>query len=267
MRIRISHRISYVYAEPVRQLTQILRLTPRDHDGQSVMNWRIEPTLDGRLRRSVDPYGNIAHSFAADGVISALDIEVSGVVETVDLAGIVRGGIEPVPPDVFMRSTALSAADAELHDFARHATGSAGSTLAMGHALMEAIHDAVAAAPAGDRAPGTAASAFAARTGTPADLAHIFIACARCVEIPARYVSGYVAADPTLAYAGGSHAWAEAFIDGYGWIGFDCAHGLCPIDTHVRVAVGLDGHEAAPVRGARTGGDGETLSILVSAGQ
>ena len=48
MRIRISHTIGYEYAEPARHITQILRLTPRDHDGQHVMSWRIEPNVDGR---------------------------------------------------------------------------------------------------------------------------------------------------------------------------------------------------------------------------
>ena len=70
MRIRISHTISYAYAEPARHITQILRLTPRDHDGQHVMSWRIEPTVDGRLRAGQDAYGNIIHTFSADGPIT-----------------------------------------------------------------------------------------------------------------------------------------------------------------------------------------------------
>ncbi len=51
--------------------------------------------------------------------------------------------------------------------------------------------------------------------------------------------------------ANGAHAWAEAHVDGYGWIGFDCANGLCPIDTHVRIAVGLDYADAAAGARAR----------------
>ena len=84
------------------------------------------------------------------------------------------------------------------------------------------------------------------------------MACARHLGVPARYVSGYVARDATpCRMPDGAHAWAEVYLDDYGWIGFDCANGLCPIDTHVRVAVGLDFADAAPVRGARKGGDGE----------
>ena len=109
------------------------------------------------------------------------------------------------------------------------------------------------------------AAAFAAREGIAQDLAHVFMTCARELDMPARYVSGYVAQSDALPHAGGAHAWAEIYLEDYGWIGFDCANGLCPIDTHARVAAGLDFADAAPVRGARQGGEGENLAVLVSA--
>jgi transglutaminase-like putative cysteine protease len=63
MRIQISHDTVYRYDQPVRTLTQLLRLTPRDHDGQHVLRWRIEPSVDGRLRQREDAFGNILHVF------------------------------------------------------------------------------------------------------------------------------------------------------------------------------------------------------------
>ena len=93
----------------------------------------------------------------------------------------------------------------------------------------------------------------------------MFMACARHLGLPARYVSGYVAEASGLPHGSGAHAWAEIHLDGYGWVGFDCANRLCPIDTHIRVAVGLDFADAAPVRGSRQGGEGESLNVLVSA--
>jgi transglutaminase-like putative cysteine protease len=267
MRIKISHSITYAYDEPVRQLTQILRLTPRDHDGQHVMSWRIEPNIDGRLRAGQDPYGNIVHTFSADGPISGLSIQVDGVVETIDLAGIVRGAIERVPPDVFRRDTLLTAPDDALRAFAVQATQGDATPLAKMHALTEALHAEIACDRSGKRTGIGAAAAFAAREGIPQDLAHVFMTCARQLGLPARYVSGYVAASDALPLAEGAHAWAEVHLDDYGWIGFDCANGLCPIDTHVRIAVGLDFADAAPVRGARKGGSGENLAVSVTARQ
>jgi transglutaminase-like putative cysteine protease len=265
MRIRISHSISYAYDEPVRQLTQILRLTPRDHDGQHVMSWRIEPNIDGRLRAGQDPYGNFVHTFSADGPISSLAIQVDGVVETTDLAGVVRGAIERVPPDVFRRDTLLTAPDEALRDFAVTATRNDAAPLAKMHALTEALHDELACDRSGIRTGIGATAAFAAREGIPQDLAHVFMTCARQLGFPARYASGYVAASDALPLAEGAHAWAEIHLDDYGWIGFDCANGLCPTDTHVRIAIGLDFADAAPIRGARKGGSGENLAVSVSA--
>jgi len=265
MRIRVSHSITYAYAEPVRQLRQVLRLTPRDHDGQHVMSWRIAPNIDGRLHAGQDPFGNITHDFSAEGAIEGYTIEINGLVETVDLAGVVRGVNEKVPPDVFMRDTRLTQASEPLRALAGKAGSRDGGDLARLHALMETIHQEVRCVPTDDHLGIGAAACAEAGEGIPQDVAHVFMTCARLLGVPARYVSGYVAASDTLPHADGAHAWAEAYLPDYGWIGFDAANGLCPIDTHVRVAAGLDFADAAPVRGARTGGQGESLLVEVSA--
>ena len=265
MRIRISHSIAYSYAEPVRQLRQVLRLTPRDHDGQHVMSWRIAPSIDGRLHAGQDPFGNVTHDCSADGPIDSYAIEINGLVETVDLAGVVRGVAEKVPPDVFLRDTRLTQTNEPLRALADKAAGRGGSRLTMLHALMDTINAGIRCVPTADRLGIGAAACVEAGEGIPQDVAHVFMTCARLLGAPARYVSGYVAASDTLPHADGAHAWAEAWLPDYGWIGFDAANGLCPIDTHVRIAAGLDYADAAPVRGARTGGHGESLLVEVSA--
>lgn len=265
MRIRITHSIAYSYAEPVRQLRQVLRLTPRDHDGQHVMSWRIAPSIDGRLHAGQDPFGNVTHDFSADGPIDSYAIEINGLVETVDLAGVVRGVAEKVPPDVFLRDTRLTQTNEPLRALADKAGGRGGSGLTKLHALMDTINAGIRCVPTADRLGIGAAACVEAGEGIPQDVAHVFMTCARLLGAPARYVSGYVAASDTLPHADGAHAWAEAWLPDYGWIGFDAANGLCPIDTHVRIAAGLDYADAAPVRGARTGGHGESLLVEVSA--
>jgi transglutaminase-like putative cysteine protease len=92
---------------------------------------------------------------------------------------------------------------------------------------------------------------------------HVFVAAARAVDIPARYVGGYfLRTDGPEQEAG--HAWAEAYVGGVGWIGFDPANAVCADRRHIRVAVGRDYLEAAPIRGARFGGGGETLAVQVT---
>ena len=93
--------------------------------------------------------------------------------------------------------------------------------------------------------------------------------CCRKLNIPARYVSGYLAPkNRPVASLGqpnqlASHAWAEAWIDGLGWQGFDMANRTRVHGRHVAVAVGLDYLDACPVRGFHRGGKGESLDVEV----
>ena len=57
------------------------------------------------------------------------------------------------------------------------------------------------------------------------------------------------------------HAWAEAYVDNVGWVGFDPANGIAPAENYVRTAIGLDYREAAPVRGVWRGAAAETLAV------
>jgi transglutaminase-like putative cysteine protease len=113
----------------------------------------------------------------------------------------------------------------------------------------------------------TAAEAFALKRGVCQDLTHIYIAAARHLGIPARYVSGYFHRADGVTEQEAGHAWAEAFIPSLGWVGFDATNGICTTDAHLRVAIGLDYLSAAPVRGARTGGAGEALAVRIHVDQ
>ena len=107
----------------------------------------------------------------------------------------------------------------------------------------------------------SAAEAFVLKHGVCQDLAHIFIACSRALNLPARYVSGHLARSEGEIDQEAAHAWAEAYIEDLGWVGFDPANGVCPTESYVRVAVGLDYLGAAPVRGSRYGGGGEHMDV------
>src|SRR5215470_10938605 len=108
---------------------------------------------------------------------------------------------------------------------------------------------------------------IALKRGVCQDLAHIFIAAARSLKVPARYVGGYFCRADGVVQQEAGHAWAEAFVPDLGWIAFDPANGMCATDAHVRVAVGLDYLGAAPVRGTRYGGGSEQLTVAVQVDQ
>src|ERR1051326_6115000 len=107
MRIRISHESIYRYEAPVAGVIQTLRLTPPNHDGQYVVSWRIDISEDCRLDYHEDAFGNITHTFTAEGTFTELGVTVDGDVETQDTNGIVRGAIERFPPSLFLRAPAL----------------------------------------------------------------------------------------------------------------------------------------------------------------
>src|ERR1700682_2961958 len=143
MRIRISHATTYHYETPPTGVTQILRLTPRNHDGQYVVDWRIDLSEDCILHQHDDAFGNITHSFTAEGPFQKLSVKVDGEVETQDTNGHVNGAIERFPPALFLRETDLTFADAAICEFAETTRAGAGQdadTLTLLHALLNALN-------------------------------------------------------------------------------------------------------------------------------
>ena len=268
MRVRISHRTTYAYETPPTAVTQLLRLTPRNHDSQYVVNWRIDLSEDCLLHQHEDAFGNITHSFTADGPFDKLSVTVDGEVDTVDTNGVVHGAVERFPPSMFLRETDLTTADKAIVDFAAALRAdNDGDTLSLMHALMAAVHGEITFDTDPTHVATTAAEAFALRRGVCQDITQIFIAAARRLGVPARYVGGhFYRGDGGEAQEAG-HAWAEAYVEGLGWVGFDPTNKICPTDAHVRIAMGLDYLGAAPVRGTRYGGSGETLTVAVQVAQ
>ncbi|MFM9828518.1 MAG: transglutaminase N-terminal domain-containing protein [Sphingomonas sp.] len=254
MRLSVEHRTRYRFSAPQARLVQMLRLRPSDSALQGIADWRIDVDCDARLKPGQDGFGNAVTMLYAEGPIDQVEIAVTGEVITSDNAGVQSGVFEPFPAMLFNRATALTAPAAEITALA--------AQILPGSPLTERL-DALCAALArrftidvGRPVRGqTAAQALTRDAVTARDLAHIFIACAQAMGAPARYITGYSLA---ALHRAAPHAWAEAFVDGVGWIGLDPAIGARVGEGHVRVAVGLDAAGAAPVAGFRLG-DGEEL--------
>jgi transglutaminase-like putative cysteine protease len=268
MRIRILHLTNYRYETPATSVIQMLRLTPRNHDGQYLTRWRIDVSTDCRLDQHEDAFGNITHAFTAEGPLGELTILVEGEVETRDTQGVVRGTVERFPPSLYLRETALTSPDADIAGFAaasRDAVG--GDVLKLLHGMLERLHDDMTYDTDPTHSATSAAEAFALKRGVCQDFTHVFIAASRSLGVPARYVGGYFHREDGVREQDAGHAWAEAFVPELGWVAFDPANGICATDAYVRVAVGLDHLGAAPLRGTRYGGAGEVLSVKVRVAQ
>lgn len=265
MRIKVAYETGYDYERAPRSMIQVLRLTPRGHEGQRVIHWRLSTDGDGRLRRSEDAFGNIAHTLTLARPAAKLMLSVVGEAVTVDMAGVVRGAVEPFGSAVFLRQTALTTPDQAVTAFAHEAVASAGSdTLSRLHALMGCIHSRIRFDVGYTDTATTAAETLQMGHGVCQDLSHLFIACARVLGVPARYVSGHLVRADGVEEQEAGHAWAEACVPDLGWVGFDSANGICPTDAHLRVAVGLDYLGASPVRGSRIGGGAEKLTVRLT---
>src|SRR4051794_39956839 len=114
MRIHVSHETVYRYERPASGIIQILRLTPRNHEGQYVLNWRVEISEDCVLDQREDAFGNLMHNFTTDKRCDMLRVMVEGEVETHEPGGIVRGAVERFPPTLFLRDTLLTTANPDI---------------------------------------------------------------------------------------------------------------------------------------------------------
>lgn len=263
MRIAIDHVTRYRFSEPQARLVQLLRLTPGDTQDQTVVGWHIGVDCDARLRSSVDGFGNLITMLYAEGPIEAIDISVTGEVLVTDADGMVRGAAEPLPPLLFLRDTPRTLAGNGLPAFAAESVGGTTDPLDRLHRLNAALHARFPCAPDAPDTGVTAAEAFDAGKATSRDVAQMFLAAARRLGTPARYVTGY---RQSAEHHSAPHAWAEAHVDGLGWIGFDPTTGLSPDEHYVRVATGLDAASAAAIAGTRIGHGDERLDVDLQVG-
>jgi transglutaminase-like putative cysteine protease len=258
MRIAVEHRSVYRFSQPQARIVQMLRLTPCDTQHQTVVSWMVGVDCDARLREAVDGFGNAVTMLYAEGPIEALEISVSGEVLTGDNAGVLRGAPEPLPPLLYLRSTARTVPSAELAAFARDSTMGTADPIEQLHRLNMALHGRFRCFPDAPDTGLTAAEAFAGKAQASRDVAQMFVAGARSLGAPARYVSGYRLDDAAQC---APHAWCEAWVQTLGWVAFDPVTGLSPGEGHVRVSIGLDSDGAAAIAGRRIGHGDEELAV------
>ena len=273
MLLTISHETLYRFDQPVRSGLQELRLTPVSSSCQRVVSWETE--IDGGVREAAfkDQHGNRVELISLTPGRSEIRIHSRGQVDTTDTGGVtaVHDGFTPLW--LFRRHTALTRPGPGVGDLARRVgsdedgpDGDGSDEVARMHDLARRIGERVTYTVGTTHAGSTAEEVLAAGHGVCQDHAHLFISAARVLGFPARYVSGYLMMDDRVDQDA-SHGWAEVWLDGLGWVGFDVSNGICPDDRYVRVATGLDYREAAPVSGVREGDGGEHLSVAVQVQQ
>jgi len=267
MRLKVIHRTSYAYEKPLSYGLQELRLTPKTRPGQTVLSWTTK--IEGGQREVEFDDHHMNHvmliSFAGEG--HSIVVTSEGEVETEDTAGIVGRHQGFAPLWLFERPTELTRAGPHTRRLIRGLAADFPGELPRLHELSRRILEAVSYRVGATDPCTTAELALERGEGVCQDHAHVFIAGARAMGFPARYVSGYLMLDDRI-HQDASHAWAEAHVDGLGWVGFDISNGISPDARYIRVATGLDYREAAPVSGLRFGDHGkESLAVDIQVQQ
>ncbi len=253
MRLKVLHEIAVTYEEPARAVIQLLRLKPRNHEGQFVKRWRLEMDADHRLAGDEDALGNMTHLFSIEGPCETINIRVEGEVETENTAGVIRGAVERLPLGLWLRESPLTIADSAVKRFADKTAKAAGNTrLDILHALNNEIIQDKKIIVSDSVTPVSAQRFFAEKEVTPKCLAHGLVACMRSLHIPARFVSGYCF-QPDIAENLAIHSWVEAYVEDLGWVGFDPRDAISTTGNYLRVAIGMDAMDAAPIRSANLG--------------
>lgn len=262
MRLTVRHATTYSYDPPADRCALRLRLYPPAFDSQKVLSWKVSVNEQAIPPLMTTATGDRESVWTVAGATPEVAILAEGEVDVHDTAGVVRGLKDTVRPGVYLRPTALTQPDKRIEALGESITPA--KPLDRMHALFNAVADAVTYKPASTTTSTTAAQALKAGQGVCQDHAHVFISAARAMGVPARYVVGYLlASDANLTE---THAWAEAWVQDIGWVGFDAANRLCPTDRYVRLGCGLDAADAAPIRGNVSGIHQERLSASVDIG-
>jgi len=262
--LSIRHTTHYAFDQPVIHALQRLRLTPKETQGQRIIDWRMTfNNADAELAYD-DQHFNHVTLIGLEPGAREVTVTCEGVVETEDNAGVIGRHSGHLPLWSFLRQTPLTRPGARLRGLLRDVQGPASDApLDFLHALSALIRERVTYETGRTHAATTAEEAVGHGYGVCQDHAHIFIGAARASGIPARYVSGYLMMNDRIEQEA-THAWAEAHVEGLGWVGFDVSNGISPDPRYVRVATGGDYRDAAPVTGISIGAAEEALTVGVA---
>ncbi|MEM6911321.1 MAG: transglutaminase family protein [Verrucomicrobiota bacterium] len=277
MKLRVLHRTEYLYHPAVRSNTNALHLEPRDFQYQTTLSafLRILPTV--RLKSYADLFQNRTHHFEVEDPHTRLVIESRITVATraLEIPAEVRElSLQALPGKLqddflhqFLQPSTYVDAGPEIWRQAIDLREDRGTTTVFQAAedLMRFIYKNFEYQSGATNVHTRMTEVLEGRAGVCQDFAHVFIGLARALQIPARYASGYLynGERGTLRGAQASHAWAEVFLPGLGWLGFDPTNNTLADERYVKVAIGRDYDDVAPIKGGFRGGHSREMKIKV----
>jgi transglutaminase-like putative cysteine protease len=279
MAYSIRHLTDFVYNPAVRESVMELRVQPRSDVRQRCLSFSLDVHPQANIMVYRDFLGNTVHHFDIPGNATQIRVATQSLVEVLPTpapdprdagtwdeldARIAAGDFwEMLLPSQFVKPTdELERLAGELNLTARR-----GNPFVLLLEINNAVYQAFDYVPNSTAVDSPIDDALRARRGVCQDFAHIMLALVRKLNIPCRYVSGYLFHEPKThdrSPAGATHAWVEAFLPDLGWIGLDPTNNLVCGERHIRVAIGRDYADVPPTRGVYKGEAESELSVTVT---
>lgn len=264
MQLEVRHVTRYQYSGPISETHMEVRLQPSEEMGQRLTAFELAVQPESPIREYRDGFGNNVHYFDHLPEHEVVEVTSLSRVETQVSARSGDDGEQPYDFLLFRSPVVEARGITRLAD--RHRPREPESAASVESALDDltvAISRDFQYRPLTTTVSTAVDEVLRLGSGVCQDFAHLFIAVARAMGVPARYVSGYVYSGRGGPSIGASHAWAEAWLPGRGWAGYDATHPVRAGENHVRVAVGRDYRDAAPTRGVYVGAARGQLDVRV----
>ena len=258
MKIKVNHTTTYSYESFVPKLIQCIKLYPTICKNQNVLEWNLKASSGKIINSHTDALGHKIINLFNNNLNGKLRITSSGVVNTKDLSGIVKGLKEKVHSMCFLRETNLTKPCKKISKILKIAKSKKSDLVGFVHRLNLLVSDSIKFVEGSTNTNTTAEEALELGKGVCQDFAHILISCARLANLPARYINGFLLEDANSG-ENSTHAWAEIFIKGLGWIAFDPSHRKCIDDSYIRISSGFDFLDASMIKGVKTNYNGSEI--------
>ncbi len=276
-RFKIHHVTKYSYNSPVIDSANQIILFPVNDDNQEVIKQRLTITGDPIIEKYNDYYGNevglFMHAQPHNELVIDSNIEVITYARKLPIDTISKEEQwenlislkNEVPFIDFFNVERFSSKEEvrEIVDKFDHND----TPLQVALKLNAFVNEHFKYVPGITSVESTIEEVWVLKAGVCQDFAHILLVMMRMLGIPARYVSGYICPNKNgMRGEGATHAWVEAYIPFYGWLGLDPTNNCIANELHVKLAVGRNFSDCSPVKGSYKGTAKHVLHVGVSVG-
>ena len=276
MKYRITHRNIFRYETEVEQSLNTIRLKPRNNERQRLISYEVKINPISLTRDNFDIWRNAVSTFFIAEKHIELEVTTNSLVSVQrapyiyqiqysdEMKNIFHSQLFHEHNLAFLTTSRFTTLEYYQLNEIISSVGHADNPVKFALDLMRFLNQSITYDPEATTVDTTASEAWGLKRGVCQDYTHIMLAVLRYMNIPARYISGYlyVGEDDDLVGDTATHAWVEVMIPGVGWIGLDPTNNVEVLENHINLCVGRDFRDVSPIEGVYQGGM-NTLEVKV----